>query len=329
MLRKLVSMLAVAGFVLSAAGAASAGVFLPRSSEIVYKLGGLPSITVTGTYGGGGWASVSNNGSVHDLSDTTGIWNTAANSPGTSLFTGVALITDLLITLENNSGSFAAGFSAANSVAGNLTNSRQSVYSGTVCPDGCLGGTETISGQNIIIILGNPLIFQNDILGIGGTGTVMVGQAVIAATGGPFVTGKVKITNITSNVVQLPGRQGPPSSTPAVRFTGLAFTLDPTSMEEIKTFTTLEGFVTSHPAGILKTNASVTLKGTNTLGSASAGGAVTLVTPLRIDTGPLAVGNIPGKMTKTFVFVPEPGTMLLLASGAAGLVILGRRRSRK
>jgi hypothetical protein len=328
MLRRLLVLLAVIGFVVGSASSALAGVFLPRSSEIVYKLGGLPSITVTGTYGGGGWASVTNNGSVHDLSDSTGIWNTVANSPGTSLFTGVALITDLLITLENNAGSFAAGFSAANSVAGNLSNSRQSVYSGTLCPDGCLGGTETISGQNIIIILGGALVFQNNILGIGGTGTVMVGQAVIAATGGPFVTGKVKITNITSNVVQLPGRQVPPSS-PPVRFTGLAFTLDPSSMEEVKTFTTLEGFVTSHPGAVLKTNASVTLKGTNTLGSASAGGAVTLVTPLRIDTGPLAVGNIPGKMTKTFVFVPEPGTMLLLASGAAGLVILGRRRSRK
>jgi hypothetical protein len=328
MLRRLLVLLAVIGFVVGTASSALAGFLLPRSSEIVYKLGGLPSVHVTGTYSGGGWASVSDNGSNHDLTDSTGIWNTVANSPGTSLFTGVALITDLLITLENNSGSFTAGFSAANSVAGNLTNSRQSVYSGTVCPDGCLGGTETISGQNIIIILGNPLIFQNNILGIGGTGTVMVGQAVIAATGGPFVTGKVKITNITSNVVQLPGRQATPFETP-VRFTGLAFTLDPTSMEEIKTFTTLEGFITSNASGVLKTNASVTLKGTNTLASAAQGGAVTLVTPLRIDTGPLAVGNIPGKMTKTFVFVPEPGTMLLLASGAAGLVILGRRRSRK
>jgi hypothetical protein len=28
----------------------------------------------------------------------------------------------------------------------------------------------------------------------------------------------------------------------------------------------------------------------------------------------------------TFVFAPEPGTLLLLASGAAGLLLIGRRR---
>jgi hypothetical protein len=34
-------------------------------------------------------------------------------------------------------------------------------------------------------------------------------------------------------------------------------------------------------------------------------------------------------MTKTFTFVPEPGTVLLLVTGAAGLAIVGRKRMRK
>jgi hypothetical protein len=41
------------------------------------------------------------------------------------------------------------------------------------------------------------------------------------------------------------------------------------------------------------------------------------------------VGNIPGSYSQTFAFVPEPGTLLLLVSGAAGLVLIGRRRVRK
>jgi hypothetical protein len=100
-------------------------------------------------------------------------------------------------------------------------------------------------------------------------------------------------------------------------------------MEEVRTFTTMGGFLTS-ATGIpqLETVATVTLAGSNAL-TGTGVGQVTLISPLRIDTGPLNVGTIPGVVSETFQFVPEPGTLLLLASGAAGLVMIGRRRSRK
>ena len=88
------------------------------------------------------------------------------------------------------------------------------------------------------------------------------------------------------------------------------------------------GFLTSNTTGQLSTVATVTIAGSNNV-TGTGVGQVTLVSPLRIDTGPLNVGNIPGIVSQTFVFVPEPGTLLLLASGAAGLVMIGRRRSRK
>jgi hypothetical protein len=321
MLNRVLALLAVLGLTLGVASSAVAGVFAAPDSTFTLRLGGLAPITITGTYTLGGYATVSNNGGSHDLADTTGIWSTVGNAAGTSLFTGVALITDLVLTAGNGAGSFTPAFSAANSVAGNLTNSNQTIYSGTICPTGCLGGTETVTGQTVVKIAGSPFPFQNTIIGVGGTNTLMVGSATIAATGGPFVTGKVRITNITSNVVQLPNRS--PVET------GPAILMGATSMEEVKTFTTMGGFLTSNPSGQLETVATVTLSGTNQLASASSAGQVTLVSPLRIDTGPLQVGNIPGVIEKTFVFVPEPGTLLLLASGAAGLVMIGRRRSRK
>jgi hypothetical protein len=321
MLHRVLTLLVVLGMTIGAASSAVAGVLAAPDSKFTLRLGGLAPITIDGTYTLGGNATVSNNGGGHDVADSTGIWSTAGNAAGTSLFTGVNLITDLVLTAGNGAGSFTPAFSAANSVAGNLTNVNQTVYSGTICPTGCLGGTETVTGQTVVKVAGTGFAFQNDIIGVGGTGTLMVGTATIAATGGPFVTGKVRITNVTSNVVQLPNRS------PVV--TGPAILMGATSMEEVKTFTTMGGFLTSNPSGQLETVATITLSGTNQLASASSAGQVTLVSPLRIDTGPLSVGNIPGVITKTFVFVPEPGTLLLLASGAAGLVMIGRRRSRK
>ncbi len=321
MLRRALVLLAAFAVVVTTAGTAAAGGFSAPESSYIFRLGGLPPITVVGTYQNGGYATLSNNGGAHDISESAGIFSTVGNTPGTSLFTGVALITDLIVTAANLSGTATASFTAPNSVGGNLTNTNQTVYSGTICPTGCLGGNIGVTGQTIVKIAGVEIPFQNDILGIGGTGTIMIGPATIAATGGPWVTGKIRITNVTSNVVQLPNRS--PVET------GLPFTLAPSSMEVVKTFTISGGFVTSNPTGQLKTVATVTISGTNNLASASNAGSVTLVTPLRIDTGPLNVGNIPGAVEQRFVFAPEPGTLLLLASGAAGLVLIGRRRINK
>ncbi len=318
-LRKLVVLTVSVGMLCMAAVSAQAGIFLPKSSTITVAFAALPTLNVSGTYQGGGWATVSNNGAGHDMSDTGGIWTTTGLSVGTSLLTGTALISNLSMTAQNGSGSFTASFSAPNPWGGNLTGISATPYSGTLCPDGCLGGLELMTGQFVLHILGTPLAFNADIVGVGGTAILPVGQAQIIATAGPFITGKARLTNITTNVISMPGRG-------ASGLTGVGVTLAPAGTEEVKTFTTLGGFITTNPSGVLETHGTVTLRGINTVASSSQGGVITLVSPLRIQTGPLGVGNIPGAFYKRFSFVPEPGTMLLLVSGAAGLVFIGRKR---
>jgi hypothetical protein len=109
----------------------------------------------------------------------------------------------------------------------------------------------------------------------------------------------------------------------------VGITLSPLPTEEVKTFTVNGGFITSNPAQPLKVVHTVTIAGTNNLASTASDGTVTLVSPIRVNASVFGVGVLPGFMRKTFVFVPEPGTMLLLASGAAGLVLIGRKRMRK
>jgi hypothetical protein len=299
------------------ASSATAGFLTPLDSELKVNLGALPPITVNGSYQYGGWATLSNNGTAHDLNDTPSIWNDANVAVGTSLLTGVALISKLTLTAANGSGAFTASYSALNPWGGNLT-PPATPNSGVLCPTGCLGGLESMNGQFILGILGSPLPFPLSVVGVGGTAQLPIGQAAIVATGGPFITGKAIITNITTNVISLPDRPG--------TVTGVGVTLEPNGTELVKTFTTGLGFVTTNPANPLLKVKTVTLGGNNALGSASNGGSVTLISPLRIQTGPLGVGNIPGKFSKKFTFVPEPGTVLLLVSGAAGLVFIGRKR---
>ncbi|RIL02023.1 MAG: hypothetical protein DCC71_16875 [Proteobacteria bacterium] len=58
-------------------------------------------------------------------------------------------------------------------------------------------------------------------------------------------------------------------------------------------------------------------------------GTVTLVTPVFISTNIGASAVLPAFGVMTLHFVPEPGTLMLLGSGIAGLVAFGRNRARK
>ncbi len=73
--------------------------------------------------------------------------------------------------------------------------------------------------------------------------------------------------------------------------------------------------------------------GTASIGTAAAtgfvaGNTIQLVTPAYISTAIGSVGAIPMLAVLTLSFVPEPGTLLLLASGVGGLALLGRRAAR-
>ena len=69
----------------------------------------------------------------------------------------------------------------------------------------------------------------------------------------------------------------------------------------------------------------------NTSSTANPSGVVQLITPMQVVTN-LTTGSNQKIALFGFLtihFVPEPGMLLLLGSGVAGLVLLGRHRMRK
>jgi hypothetical protein len=103
----------------------------------------------------------------------------------------------------------------------------------------------------------------------------------------------------------------------------------------IKTATVLDEITTTGKAN--QTVIPVTYKGfahgpaSLTTSTAQPSGVVQLVTPTQVTTN-LAFGSsalIGSGVTFRLHFIPEPGLLLLIGSGVAGLALLGRRRLRK
>jgi hypothetical protein len=283
-------------------------------SELRVQISGRPAIRLGKHWPG--LVTLSNKpGGLHDLAVAQGMFQTSARMLGTSLFTGVALITNLTLTVTNNAVTFTSGFSTPNPLDNGATPSSST----TLCPGGCLGGKARIDGQFVYGLLGfGKLPVPLDILGVGGQIYVPISSFIVQATAAPFVTGPIRITDITTNVISLPDRGG---------VTGVGVTLQPAATEEVRTFTTQGGFITTPPHDNIMTLPTITLRPTNLLSSASLSGHVTLISPLRIGTNELGFGNLPGFVSERF-FIPEPGVAWLMLSGAAALVVLGRRRMR-
>jgi len=252
--------------------------------------------------------------------------------------TGVALLVNMTLSASNNAATYtsnyASGVLSNNPVGGGLTaaNSNFSAGSDTLCATGCLGagGTPTagrFSGSIVLqTSLGVPVPFPLGAIG-GGISTVTVAGGPIVATGAPWVTGKVQVTGITTNVISVPGRPG--GAGPGGGQTGVGVTMNLTTMEgqTAKVISVGGGFLSTGTTGALPLERNtVAFSGTNNLASSAVGGTVTMISPTRVDTGILGQGIIPGVFRQKFAFVPEPGTVLLLVSGAAGLVALGRKR---
>jgi hypothetical protein len=328
-MRKLTVLLATAGLLLTSGfvGSAQAGELVRTASTLKFRVGSLPITAVAALPGSESLVTL-DNGSIlgtatgHNILVSSTVWSTVNFGVGTSLFTGVPLISNLKVTAGNQAGLLQDGAFAT------VTN--QIGGGGNLGPT--FGGILRLSGSIIIWVGGVPEGSGNglqipvplDHVGgqMGETTTVSLLGGSIKATLGPFITAPWVITGLTTNQITIPERGN------AV---GVAFTLQPTPNENPRTPTTGNGFVSTHLTPSIAPRveiATITTTGTNNLASASQTGSVTVIAPLRIVTGSIA-GTLPGATDLHFEFVPEPGTLLLLVSGAAGLVLIGRRRMRK
>jgi hypothetical protein len=298
-------------FVIS--GMAQAGTFEPAKSTISISLGAINAPGPNAQdQGGGGTVTLSDSGPEgHDIAMQAAVWSTVNFGAGTSLYTGIPLITDIRVTVYNKALTATSDFTHVNYLSG--------PPHGSVGP--ALGGIAGLDGTMVLWAFGNAAIgfdLANVGAAAGGTTKQTLLGAAFTVTAGPWVTGAVTVTGITTNVLSYNG------------VTGRGITMRLTPSQHGKVLSTEGGFVSTNQGLPLEAH-TVTIHGDNQLLSAASSlpGAVTLVSPMRVNTSPTVSGRVPGAFWMDLVFVPEPGTMLLLVTGAVGLVIVGRRQIRK
>jgi hypothetical protein len=213
----------------------------PNASRATTKLGGGPPI-VTVRHNNEGTASLT--GSTPTVF-TWGsrIWSTTSNSAGTSLYTGVPLISDVIIGSFCNADKVAAMDCTAGEsgkAIGQFYGLPGYLATGGTVPNpvgpGSLTGLVGYGGAHgeakVVAAMGLGFTLDLAQLGAGNdlTATLAVGTvATIKVTFGPLHTDDVTITAITSNVISLPNRSPPSTSV-------VGFTADPTTQEEVKTY---------------------------------------------------------------------------------------------
>ena len=287
------------GMVLAVSTTASAGTFDPGNSLLQLKIGNIPTINLNASVAG--VATLTNNGSGgHDITIEASMFQTTSYAVQSAAFTGFPQLTGLKIDLHAGSGSFGDGFNVPNSVG-----------PGSI---GGFGGYASSVGTAILEAGGFFFAIDLGVLGAGGTTTISpVLNNALVVEGEPYGTAPVQITGLSSNIVFVP----------SLNVSGVAFTLNLTTVQVLTATEITSG-------GLPVENNTVTLNGYNNLMSASQAGTVKMVSPFRLATGGLA-GNVAGAMWLTLAFedAPEPGTVLLLVSGAIGLAVIGRKRMNK
>ena len=307
-MRKLMALLAGASFALVST-TATAAVFDAGASFLTSKISSNPTQTVMAELSSTGTGTVSLF-STSPVGIGVGgadgaVISTSGLEVGSALFTGTPNITNLFLTAFNTPGGFSAGYTGPSGFPNNQ-------FDGA---GPAIGGAAPLAAGSLVIIealgyLSIPVPLST--VGGGGQATAGVGllTAKIYVDGGPWVTDTTTITGIASNIVSITadfaGRMGS---------IGAQFTLSPTVNED---FT----LVTENGASAL------TIAGTNMI--TASGGSITLVTPSYSDPTDVTAGTpIGAYVGQTLVFVPEPGTMLLLGSAVAGLVLVGRKRMQR
>lgn len=228
------------------------------------------------------------------------LFETASLAVQSASFTGFPSLTGLKVDLLAGSGFYRDEFAVPNSVGPGSING--------------FGGYSSTGGMALILAAG--FTFELPLHNIGAGGTTVLSSVLnnsLVIEGAAFGTAPVQITQISSTVVYVP----------SLDRTGILFSLDLTSDQAMSATPVTTG-------GNLVMRYTITVNGYNNLMSASQVGRVTMVSPFRLSTGSLA-GRVAGAMWLTLAFraVPEPGPAILLLTGVAGLVVVGRSRMRR
>lgn len=170
------------------------------------------------------------------------------------------------------------------------------------------------------LFTGVPLISGLTLAGFG-NGTKIVNGALGTATGGLAGSALVNVLQLLNLSIPLSvvGQAGATtmkaSGGIAITVIGQGWTTGVASVTGVTTGTPATG----------NTNTAV-LSGSDNR-TPGHGGTITLVSGFQAITN--VAGTLPGFAIQALSFVPEPGTLLLLGSGVAGLAVLGRRRMRR
>lgn len=294
---------AVVLFVPATPFAAFAGLFDPANSSIEIAVGSGPRVVIPMT---GGSASLSSGPSGLRIQFVAPV---ASFAPSTSLFAGLPPLTTITGTIGPASTlpfTFQSGVS-------NTTPWGSATYTG-------FGLTAGPAGQNPFLgtatwTTPTSATFTLDLARIGPTGTAS-GCPGVQCIFGRLHTGPAVITGLSTPRVSVVGVG-----------TGAVLTLRPTANANVRVLTTGGGF-TSTGVGPVSELGTLTLSGTNTLPSTNATGAITLVSPMRIDTGGID-GVLPGEVRIKLAFVPEPGLIILQGASVVTLLFLAERKRRQ
>jgi hypothetical protein len=307
-MRRLTGLLLVIGGVVGAGAPVSAAILSLKSSTLELRISAacstvsndcatgsvLPLITMAQSP-----ASISV--AVNDLSGgftlPAGLFGTtAAYKTPTTAFQDltVPMITSLNITAVNAGGSVTSRGGPALSV----------------------GGAMPLSGFMRLGLLGmQPVPVNLAALGQDAQTAVVVGQLSIFMDGGNFGAGAARVSGIVTTLTR-----ETPSDT-----VGCAPLLCGSGFGLITTTFTIGGVTFSS----FKTATFVELSGFDNR-TAGHVGSLRLVSPVSIVVSGNDIVTFPGFLTATLHFVPEPGTLTLFVSAAAGFFALGlRRRSRR
>ncbi|MCZ7617927.1 MAG: PEP-CTERM sorting domain-containing protein [Myxococcota bacterium] len=197
-------------------------------------------------------------------------------------------------------------------------------------------GGFTTAGGNVTATSTNAIVGSDTFIGITNAAPITRVQAILAGNNlGTLVPGAGTAANAlgiqgVANVVAYGGyvtlvavpltAAGVPGATfsfmggggSIIKFTGNGWTTG-TAMITLPT-ATLKGMTQS---GV------ITAAGTNNL--VGGVGQITFISPVLIRTN--LAGDLPTFAALTLTFVPEPGTLMLIGAGIAGLAVYGRRRA--